>query len=80
MFVVATSRGTVVTAPPELHRRIEGVADLRALTDWEALRALVPAPARTVGAAWLGYTRAPAGSTRDTRALGVGGRDPRWPC
>ena len=67
VFVVATARGTVVTAPLELHRRIEGVADLRALVDWDALRALVPAPARTVGAAWLGYTRAPAGSTRDTQ-------------
>lgn len=67
VFVVATARGTVVAAPLELHGRIERVADLRALTDWETLRALVPAPARTVGAAWLGYTRAPAGSTRDTQ-------------
>ena len=67
VFVVATSAGTVVAAPPELHRRIEAVADLRALTDWETLRALVPGPARTVGAAWIGYTREPAGSTRDTQ-------------
>lgn len=59
VFVVATSAGTVVAAPPELHQRIEAVADHRALTEWETLRALAPAPARTVGAAWLGYTRAP---------------------
>jgi len=75
VFVVATARGTVVAAPLELHPRIEGVADLRALTDWESLRALVPTPARTVGAAWLGYTCEPAGSTRDTQPF-ESARDP----
>lgn len=69
VFVVAAARGVVAAAPLALHPALARVADPEALVRWEALRALVPAGARTVGAAWIGYASSAAGSSEGARAL-----------
>ena len=69
VFVVATARGVVAAAPPALHGEFARAADPRALVTWEALSAIVPEGARTVGAAWIGYTSRAAGSAEGVRPL-----------
>lgn len=75
VFVVASARGVVAAAPGALHAALAEVADPRALTEWDVLRARVPPGARTVGAAWIGYTDRAAGSMAGVRAL-ASARDP----
>ena len=87
VFIVATARGVVVTAPPALQAALEALAEPRALVAWDTLAPLLPPSARTVGAAWIGYTNAPAGSsagveavpsTRELAALRAAVREEEW--
>jgi len=69
VFVVASASGVVAAAPRALHGAFERAGDPHALVAWDVLRSLVPAGARSVGAAWIGYTLRAAGSTEGVRRV-----------
>jgi GNAT superfamily N-acetyltransferase len=73
VFVVATARGIVAAAPSELHAALARTRDPRVLVTWDGLRPLVPAHARTVGAAWIGYASQAAGSAEGVRPVDSAG-------